>query len=121
LILSQSFIRTLENAIDGTSQKRNKFWDDVSVAFNQLKKQQEAFDSRRSRRDKFNKVLLKGQFLSSDEEDSSVEVMIPVRTASSLQQKWSKFVLPLVTKFITLTSRYPIQSGEGKMNVYDFY
>ncbi len=48
LILSQSFIPTSENAIDGTSQKRNKFWDDVSVAFNQLKKRQEAFDSRRA-------------------------------------------------------------------------
>jgi hypothetical protein len=58
LILSQSFVRCSENAIDGTSQKRNKFWDDVSATFNELKKQQEAFDSRRHKREKYNKVLL---------------------------------------------------------------
>jgi hypothetical protein len=115
LILSQSFIRCSENAIDGTSQKRNKFWDDVSVVFNELKKQQEAYDSRQRHREKYHKVLLKGQFLSDDDDDdSSVEAIVPVRTSSSLQQKWSKFVLPNVTKFISLTTRYPMISGEGK-------
>lgn len=46
LILSQSFIRCSENAIDGTSQKRKKFWDDIAVTFNELKNQKEAFDAR---------------------------------------------------------------------------
>jgi hypothetical protein len=54
-------------------------------------------------------VLLKGEFLSSDndDDDSDVEVIIPVWTAYSLQKKCSKFVLPLVTKFICLTNRHP--------------
>ncbi len=65
-------------------------------------------------------MLLKGQFLS-DDDDSSVEVMVPVRTSSSLQQKWSKFVLPIVTKFITLTTRYPLFSGEGNVKLFILY
>jgi hypothetical protein len=54
-------------------------------------------------------VLLRGEFLSSDNDndDSDVELVLPVWTASSLQQKWSKFVLPIVTKFICLTNRCP--------------
>jgi hypothetical protein len=57
--------------------------------------------------------MLKGDFLSSDDDDD-VEVIVPVRTSSSLQQKWSKFLLPLVTKFIGLTNRHPKLSGEGE-------
>jgi hypothetical protein len=54
-------------------------------------------------------VLLRGEFLSSDvdNDDSDVELVHPVWTASSLQQKWCKFVLPIVTKFICLTNRHP--------------
>jgi hypothetical protein len=100
LILSQAFIRTLEHAAEGTAKRSNIFWDEVSVAYSALKKQQEAYDSRQKRQNKYNAVLLKGEFLSSDDNASNVEVVIPVRTTSSLQQKWSKFVLPLVTKFI---------------------
>jgi hypothetical protein len=60
---------------------------------------------------------LRGEFLSSDDEgdDEEIQVIIPVWTASSFQQKWSKFVQPLVTKFITLLHRHPRKSGEGKL------
>jgi hypothetical protein len=116
LILSQAYIRTSENAIDGTSQKRNKFCDDVAVAFDKLKKQQEAYDARTAKRGKYNTVSSVSDFLSDTDgnnDDSDNEKVIPSRTPSSLQQKWSKFVLPLVTKFICLTHRYPRGSGEG--------
>ncbi|MFN9979020.1 MAG: hypothetical protein ACK53Y_03860, partial [bacterium] len=72
LILSQSFIRVSENAVEGTSKKQSKFWDEVAEVFNQLKKQQEAYDARVRKRQKLNKVRLKGDFLSSDEEDEDV-------------------------------------------------
>jgi hypothetical protein len=58
-------------------------------------------------------VLLQGEFLSRNDDDS-VEMVVPLRTASSLQQKWSKSVIPLVTKLISLTNRNPIRSGEGE-------
>ncbi len=116
LILSQAFIRVSENAIEGTDKKRNKFWDEVAVAFHQLKKQQEAYDNRVQKKDKYNQLLMRGEFLSSDEDDNS-ECVVPPRTASSLQQKWSKSVLPLVTKFISLTNRFPMESGEGKLSL----
>jgi hypothetical protein len=111
--LAQAYIRTSENAIEGASQKKNKFWDDVAEAFKQLKVRQEDYDKRVQRKKKYHEVLLKGDFLSSDSDDD-VEVIVPVRTPSSLQQKWSKFLLPLVTKFIGLSNRHPKMSGEGK-------
>jgi hypothetical protein len=52
--------------------------------------------------------------------DDDAEYVIQVRTAGSLQQKWSKYVQPNVTKFISLTNRYPIRSGEGKLIVTFF-
>ena len=114
LILSQAFIQTSENPIKGAFQPRHKFWDDVALAYSQLKKQQEAYDNRQRKKAKYTKVLLKGEFLSRDDEEDGVEVLIPVRTASSLQQKWLKFVQPLVTKFVALSIRHPKKSGEGK-------
>ncbi len=57
--------------------------------------------------------VVERRFFNSNEEDD-ISVVVPRRTASSLHQKWSKFVMPLVTKFISLTHRYPIQSGEGE-------
>jgi hypothetical protein len=90
--------------VEGTEKKRNKFWDEVAVAFNLLKKQQESYDRRVRKKNRYNKVMLKGDFLSDDEDDDS-ECVLPPRTASSLQQKWSKSVLPLVTKFISLSNR----------------
>jgi hypothetical protein len=113
LVLAQAYIRTSENAIEGTSQKKNKFWDDVAEAFKHLKVRQEEYDKRAQRKKKYTEVMLKGDFLSSDDDDD-VEVIVPVRTSSSLQQKWSKFLLPLVTKFIGLTNRHPKLSGEGE-------
>jgi len=113
LVLSQAFLKTSENAIDGAAQKRNKFWDEVADCFNQLKKQQEAYDNRQNKCQKMNAVRLRGDFYSSDKEDE-VEVIITVRTPSSLQQKWSKFVLPYVSKFIALTNTHPKGSGEGE-------
>jgi hypothetical protein len=85
LILSRAFIRTSENPIDGTAQPCHKFWDDVAVVYSQLKKQQEAYDNRQQKKAKYTKVLMKGEFLSSDDEkDDDVEVLITVRAASSL-------------------------------------
>jgi hypothetical protein len=120
LILSQAFIRTSENPVERTGQTHTKFWDEVAVAYSQLKKQQEAHDSCQRKRTKYNEVLLRGEFLTSDDEggDEDIQVIIPVWTASSLQQKWSKFVQPLATKFITLTHRHPRKSGEGKLPSY---
>jgi hypothetical protein len=115
LILSQAFTRVSENSIEGTDKKRNKFWDEVAVVFNQLKKQQESYNNRVWKKNKYNQVLMRGEFLSSDEDDNS-EFVVPSRTASSLQQKWSKSVLPLVRKFISLTKRFPMESGEGKLS-----
>ena len=114
LVLSQAYIKTSENSIEGTSQKKNKFWDDVADVFNQLKVQQEAYDSRQQKKDKMNAARIRGDFLNNDSSEDDVQVIIPKRTPSSLQQKWSKFVLPLVTKFIALTNRHPKKSGEGK-------
>jgi hypothetical protein len=67
LILSQAFIWNLENPVEGTGQTRTKFWYEVAVAYSQLKKQQEAYDSRQRKRTKYNEVLLRGEFLSSDD------------------------------------------------------
>jgi hypothetical protein len=122
LILSQAFIRTSENPVEGTGQTRTKFWDEVAVAYSQLKKQQEAYDSHQRKKTKYNKVLLKGEFLSSDDEvdDEEIHAIIPVRTASSLQQKWSKFVQPLVTKFVTLTNRHPKKVGKVSCHLLFF-
>ena len=114
LILSQAYIKTSENSIKGTSQKKNKFWDDVADVFNKLKVQQEAYDSHQWKKDKMNAARIRGDFLNNDLSEDDVQVIIPKRTPSSLQQKWSKFVLPLVTKFIALTNRHPKKSGEGK-------
>ncbi len=110
LVLSQAYIRVSENAVVGVSQKQNKFWDDVAEAYKELKTQQEAYDNRQRKRQKFNAIYVRGTELKDDEE----EVLIQPRTSSSLQQKWSKFVQPLVTKFHNLTQRYPLSSGEGK-------
>ena len=117
LVLAQAYVRTSENAIDGTSQKRNKFWDDVAEAFKVLKKHQEDYDQRIQKKTKYNKVILKGEFLSSDSEDE-VQVVLTAHSASSLQQKWSKIVLPIVTKFIGLTTRHPKLSGEGEYYLF---
>jgi hypothetical protein len=57
----------LENPVEGTGQTRTKFWYEVAVAYSQLKKQQEAYDSRQRKRTKYNEVLLRGEFLSSDD------------------------------------------------------
>ena len=113
LILSQAFIRTSENAVDGTAKKSSKFWDEVAESYDKLKKQQEAYDSRLRKREKMSRVMLKGDFLSDVDDDEAI-IVIPCRSASSLQQKWSKFVQPLVTKFITCTHRNPKGSGEGE-------
>jgi hypothetical protein len=118
LVLSQAFIRTSENAIEGADRKKNKFWDEVAVAYNLLKKQQESYDNRLRKKNRYNQVLLRGDFLSSNEEDDE-ECVVPPRTASSFQQKWSKSVLPLDTKFISLANRYPMQSGEGESPAVD--
>ncbi len=118
LVLAQSFIWVSENAIQGASQKRNKFWDDVAVAYNKLKEQQEAYDQRQKRKEKYNQVRLRGEFLSDDDDD--VEFVRCVRTASSLQQKWSKSLQPLVTKFISVTNRHPKRSGEGMFQHFLF-
>ncbi len=113
LVLAQAYVRTSENAIDGASQKSSKFWDDMAEAFNVLKRCQEDYDRRLLKKKKYNQVILKGEFLSSDSEDD-VQAIVPPRTSSYLQQKWSKFLLPNVSKFIGLTTRHPKLSGEGK-------
>jgi len=56
-------------------------------------------------------VLLRGEFLGSDNSATDLEFVIPVRTSSSLQQKWSKFVQP-VTKFVSLTNTHPKKVGK---------
>jgi len=119
LVLSQAFVRVSENAIEGVNRKGCKFWDDVAAAFIKLKQQQEAYDARQRKKDRYNQIILKGDVMESDDDDD-VEYVIPVRTAGSLQQKWSKYVQPNVTKFISLTNRYPIRSGEGKLIVTFF-
>jgi hypothetical protein len=45
LILSQAFIQSSENPVEGPGQTHTKFWVEVAVAYSQLKKQQEAYDS----------------------------------------------------------------------------
>jgi hypothetical protein len=117
LILSQAYIKTSENSIEGTSQKKTKFWDDVAENYRLLKRHQEEYDERQKKRKKYNDKSLRrsGSFLSedSDSDEDGVVVVLPPRTASSLQQKWSKSIQPYVTKFIGLTERYPKLSGEG--------
>jgi hypothetical protein len=119
LVLSQAFICVSDHAIAVFNRKSGKVWDDVAIAFNKLKEQQEAYNSRQRKKDKYNQILLKGDLMVSYEEDD-VEFVLQVRTAGSLQQKWSKSVQPNVTKFISLTNRYPIRSGEGKVIAHLF-
>jgi hypothetical protein len=68
LVLAQAYVRTSENAIDGASQKRGKFWDDVAESFNVLKRHQEDYDRHLLQKKKYNQAILKGEFLSSDSE-----------------------------------------------------
>ncbi len=70
-----------------------------------MKRQQEVYGMQLLKKEKYNKIQLKGGFLSSNDEEE-VEVIVPPRTASSLQQKWSKGILPLETKFISISNRY---------------
>ncbi len=91
------------------------------MCYSQLKKQQEAYDSCQQRKTKYNEVLIRGEFLSSDDSDTYVRVVIPVRTASSHQQKWSKFVQPLVMIFVSLTNRHPQKIGEDKLCFLSYY
>ncbi len=118
LVLAQAYTRTSENSIKGTAQKQNNFWDDVAEAFKVLKKhQEEDYDKCVQKNKKYNKIMLRGEFLSSNSEDE-VEIIVPACTASSLQQKWSKFVMPYVTKLIVLTTRHPKLSCEGKSSCF---
>jgi hypothetical protein len=117
LILSQSYIRVSENAIEGISQKKKKFWDDVARVFKKLKTQREEYDRGLQKKEKYNKVMLQGEFLSSDDDNDNASVTVMLQMASSLQQKWSKSVLYYVTKFVSLTNRYPIKSGEGLLPI----
>jgi hypothetical protein len=127
LILSQAYIKTSENSIDGASQKKNKFWDDVADTYRQLKKHHEEYDQRQSTRKKFNDCSLRrssSSHLSDSDTDDGAMVpatSLPPRSSSSLQQKWSKFIQPYVTKFIGLTNRYPKLSGEGNVNATLYY
>jgi hypothetical protein len=50
LVLAQAYIRTSENAIDGTAQKRSTFWDDVAKAYHEIKVAQQDFDKRQKKR-----------------------------------------------------------------------
>jgi hypothetical protein len=117
LILSQAYIKTSENAIDGTCRRQSKFWDDVLECYKKLKAQQEEYDERCRKQKRYTEHSLRrsmsNEFLESSEDEVEKQTL-PPRTASSLQQKWSKFVQPLVTKFIGLTQRHPKRSGEGK-------
>jgi hypothetical protein len=38
LILSQAYIKTSEDAVDGTSKRQSKFWDEVAASFNSMPK-----------------------------------------------------------------------------------
>jgi hypothetical protein len=78
-----------------------------------LKRHQEDYDRQLLQKKKYNQAILKGEFLSSDSEDE-VQVIRPPRTASSLQQNWSKFLMPNVSKFIGVTTKHPKLNGEGK-------
>jgi tRNA A-37 threonylcarbamoyl transferase component Bud32 len=50
LVLAQAFIRTSENSIDGVSQKRSTFWEEVTKCFHKLKESQHMIEDRRRRR-----------------------------------------------------------------------
>jgi len=123
LILSQAYIKTSENAIEGTYRRQSKFWDDVSECYKKVKAQQEAYDERCRKHKRYTDHNLRrstsSEFYESSEDEGEKQT-IPPRTASSLQQKWSKFVQPLVTKFIGLTQRHPKRSGEGNTSFLMF-
>jgi hypothetical protein len=86
----------------------------VTKCFHKLKESQQAYDRRQKKKARYAEVRLRGDFQLSDSEvDSDCE--LPNHTTSLLQQKWSKFLLPIVTKFIALTEKHPMQSGEGKL------
>jgi hypothetical protein len=114
LVVAQVFIRASENSIEGVSQKRSTFWEEVMKCFHMLKKSQKAYDRRQKKKAHYTEVRLRGDFQLSDSEDDS-DCELPNCSTSSLQQKWSKFLLPDVTKFIALTEKHPMQSEEGKL------
>jgi len=75
---------------------------------------------RQKRKEKYNQVRLRGEFLSDDNDDDDLESVLCVRTVSSLQQKWTKSLQPLVTKFISVTNRHPKRSSEGMLQHFLF-
>jgi len=91
LILAQSYIQVSENAIDGMAKKSSTFWEELAVTFNKLKQSQVDYDKHKSKRAKYHKILLKGEYLTSDSEEEEI-CNITSRMSSSLQQKWSNFV-----------------------------
>jgi hypothetical protein len=124
LILSQAYIKASENSVEGAARRLSKFWDDVSDNYRELKKQQEEYDNRQRKHKQYNeRSLYRAGFapsmLDEDSDEDVAGVPLPPRTSSSLQQKWSKFVQPHVTKFISLTIRFPRLSGEDKERNYN--
>jgi hypothetical protein len=124
LILSQAYIKASENSVEGAARRLSKFWDDVSDNYRELKKQQEEYDNRQRKHKQYNeRSLYRAGFapsmLDEDSDEDVAGVPLPPRTSSSLQQKWSKFVQPHVTKFISLTIRFPRLSGEDKERYYN--
>jgi hypothetical protein len=63
-VLAQAYVRTSQNAIDGASQKRSKFWDDVTEVFKLLKRCQEDYGRHILKKKKYNQVILKGEFIA---------------------------------------------------------
>ena len=62
LIPSQSYIHVSENAIEGVSQRKNKFRVDVAGGFKKLRTQQEEYDHKLQKKEKYNKGMLQGEF-----------------------------------------------------------
>jgi hypothetical protein len=113
LILSQEYIKSSENPIEGTFWRNSKLWDDVSECYKKPKAQQEVYDERYRKQKWYMGHSLcqstSNKFLDSDDDDGAKQSILP-RTTFSLQQKWSKFVQSLVTEFIGLTVHHPKQS-----------
>jgi hypothetical protein len=117
LLLSQAFIRASEDVEKGVSRKSEKLWEHVTEVYHMLKSNQEAYDRRQDKKKRYHSTSIRLFDDDSFNDDDEI-YMLPVRTPNSLQLKWSKGIKPEVTRFISLTKRFPKKSGEDDERYY---
>ena len=111
LLLSQAFIRASEDVEKGVSRKSEKLWEHITEVYHMLKSNQEAYDRRQDKKKRYHSTSIR--LFDDDSFNYDDEIyMLPVRTPNSLQLKGSKGIKPEVTRFISLTKRFPKKAAK---------